>query len=898
MKNKNFKIKLYISGITFFVFCFFLSGIFNHVYALDNETVAQVLGWILSPIVWVLGKILLVVIHILVYVATFNGFITSTAVTQGWIIVRDISNMFFIAVLLVIAFATILHRENYSMKQLLPKLILMAVLVNFSKMICGIIIDFSQVIMLTFVNGFKGMGESGMVNMLGIDKLLTIDPNSDNVTTPAIVGAYILALLYIVISIVVIGTMVLVLIYRIVMLWIYIVLSPAAYLLAAFPQGKSYSSQWWTEFTKQVIVGPVLAFFIWLSLISAGSGYKGLDEINVKSDLDNAPKEITAGSTEAGTSEQMLKYMISIAMLVGGLVVSQQIGGAAGKVAGKGMDALQKGKSMGIGLTKKGVVGSAKWVGRKGLEGASTLFANREGDLGKIGKFSKNWHENLVEKRKNAKSAKWQARFKKMGMDNKTIVSVGDIADSKVGRYAKTSALAVSAGASALVGTPFLPATLALAGAAAWKGSTVYEKNKREKEKKELDKEKNSKKEKISNAKKERDMSSYDLEKEKKVKKEEIFKKTTKQEKKLGEQLSNHDIGREEYDKKMKKVSRNYKNESKKIEKEYEVRIKASIATDDFNQTIKIAKEDLKNETKKIEKDFSDGKINSSERNKKIEEQNANFNNIKLAAESEYNKNPDVIKNNQNYDKKIEKAEDEYRKNTRNIGNEKKRQNEIEQAENITKLNKDAVDSNTNFTIEEKEEKKKKLDEELQKEKANINKKHDDYYKYSSGSDQYFDELTKGTTNKDWHPNGAIMGAVEKFKKSSRKAEQIRGAINGGKSVKEFSGWYSSAGQTIDQKEKFNKLTSDDKEAEKALNKINDTLRGIRDTGTDSLSKSEKNNLKNLIEGIVAYKKGGGDTKGKLDATIEITNEIAVHGDGKDEKRTYDELKGEVIEKA
>jgi hypothetical protein len=56
---------------------------------------------------------------------------TQTPCSNGWVITRDIANMFFIVILLVIAFATILQIEQYNYKKWLPKLILMAILINF-----------------------------------------------------------------------------------------------------------------------------------------------------------------------------------------------------------------------------------------------------------------------------------------------------------------------------------------------------------------------------------------------------------------------------------------------------------------------------------------------------------------------------------------------------------------------------------------------------------------------------------------------------------------------------------------------------------------------------------------------------------------------------------------------
>lgn len=321
-----------------------------------NSSIATVMGWIITPIIYLLGRLLTVAIGILIWVAQYDDFVGSSAVEFGWVVVRDLCNMFFILILLLIAFATILRVETYNAKKLLPKLIIMAILINFSKTICGIIIDLAQVVMLTFVNSFKAAADGNFIKMLGIDSIMRIKEGGEEVTATSIIGSYILALIYILVSLVVILTMVFVLVMRMVMLWIYIVLSPFAYLLSAFPQGQKYATQWWDEFSKNVIVGPVLAFFIWLSLISASE--KGL-----VSEFDKATMELSpsASVTEAGSFDHMVKFIIAIAMLIGGLMIAQQLGGAVGRIAGRGMDALQKGK----GLAWGGIKGAADWINRK-----------------------------------------------------------------------------------------------------------------------------------------------------------------------------------------------------------------------------------------------------------------------------------------------------------------------------------------------------------------------------------------------------------------------------------------------------------------------------------------------------------------------------------------------------
>ena len=370
LKIKNKKIFTGLSLVLFLGIIFLFP---NFAHAGLGETVATVLGWVLYPIIWVLGKILIMLMYILIGVAQYNDFINSNAVTTGWTLVRDLCNMFFILILLIIAFATILKIEQYNLKTWLPKLILMAILINFSKLICGIFIDVAQVIMLTFVNAFKDMAGGNLTEMLGVTKILSFDQsNSGDVTGWTILGSIILALIFSIISVVVVLTMLVMLAMRIIMIWIYVVLSPAAYLMASFPQGQSYSQRWWSDFSKNLIVGPVLAFFIWLSFASLG-GIEGSRDINkMKAQSNSAGGEATqenfsATVTEAGSQDNMTKFIISIGMLLGGLMIAQEMGGVAGSIAGKGMAKLQ---AMGTGTMNAMTKGVKRATGVERVQNA------------------------------------------------------------------------------------------------------------------------------------------------------------------------------------------------------------------------------------------------------------------------------------------------------------------------------------------------------------------------------------------------------------------------------------------------------------------------------------------------------------------------------------------------
>ena len=310
--------------------------------------IVTVLGWIAFFLSYVVGYIATVIIDVLIWVVQFNNIINVEAVKVGWVIVRDLANMFFVLVLLVIAFATILRIESYNAKKLLPKLLIMAVVINFSKTIFGIIIDFSQVIMLTFVNGFAETGTGHFVAMFQMDKYFSMVNVSkmahESGSGLAVAAGILMGLMAMTISAIVILVLLATLIIRIILLWVYTILSPFVFLGFAFPAMQKYTGKIWEDFIKQVVVGPILAFFIWLALLTAGTSSVDLGE------KKGTGPDITTGGTQIQvTSPNALfstgnfqSYIITIALLIGGLMVTQSMGGAAGSIAGKGMDWAKK----------------------------------------------------------------------------------------------------------------------------------------------------------------------------------------------------------------------------------------------------------------------------------------------------------------------------------------------------------------------------------------------------------------------------------------------------------------------------------------------------------------------------------------------------------------------------
>ena len=101
-------IKLLAVAIPFIAIAFLIPRI-THADIGPADYIAQWIANLLFWLIQMLSRLLVVVINIMVAVAQYNNFLGATAVVKGWTIVRDISNMFFIVVQLIISFGTILR---------------------------------------------------------------------------------------------------------------------------------------------------------------------------------------------------------------------------------------------------------------------------------------------------------------------------------------------------------------------------------------------------------------------------------------------------------------------------------------------------------------------------------------------------------------------------------------------------------------------------------------------------------------------------------------------------------------------------------------------------------------------------------------------------------------------
>ena len=125
---------------------------------------AKSLGWVICPIIYGLRDMTEHFYEAIEPLLATNDSIvgqlgsTDSGLYKSWLAFRNIANIIFVILFLFIIFSQLTGWgiDNYGIKKMLPKLILVAILVNLSYIICAIAVDVSNIV----GHGIKGMLES------------------------------------------------------------------------------------------------------------------------------------------------------------------------------------------------------------------------------------------------------------------------------------------------------------------------------------------------------------------------------------------------------------------------------------------------------------------------------------------------------------------------------------------------------------------------------------------------------------------------------------------------------------------------------------------------------------------------------------------------------------------
>jgi hypothetical protein len=369
-KNKiQFK-KIFLTTILFFgvFFVFFNANFYDNTISFSScyaeeqsaQTDVEVTGnyfkQVIAAIFIAIIRVFALIINIsvslieLTLTPTFMTIITNDGIYIGWKTVRDVLNMFFIFFLLYSAFCTIFQISRYHIKSTWVMIVVMALLVNFSWPVARVMIDLSNVVVYHVV-GSSGSGPASSNGIMGkmanetqflsivlggvgtpdlVENTFKINADASNVFTSLFVGIIASALFAITV-----GMIGIILVIRIIALAVYLVFASVGFTMAAFPSTRSYANQWWTGFTKQLIIGPVVLF----GLLLAVTVLEKLNQEKLQEQMQNV-------ASQHGIVSTFLSYLVSLMIIWASVIAAQRVGSEGASFA-VGLADKAKGKLQG-----------------------------------------------------------------------------------------------------------------------------------------------------------------------------------------------------------------------------------------------------------------------------------------------------------------------------------------------------------------------------------------------------------------------------------------------------------------------------------------------------------------------------------------------------------------------
>ena len=229
----------------------------------------------------------------------------------GFDITRSFVNMALVLILIFIAFSTILRISGYETKKLLVNLIIVALLVNFAPVICGLIVDAANIAMHYFTEHLTGL--TNLVNLAktSVDrvipgwKILKTTEQIGQLAESSVLFIFNLLLIFILLMFAFLFIM------RYIAIWILVILSPLAFVCYILPATKKIWDLWWNQLIQWSILGIAAGFFLYLG-----------EQVSVELPKAIKISDELGNLSESGIFDDVLPHFVTLAFLFMGLVMA------------------------------------------------------------------------------------------------------------------------------------------------------------------------------------------------------------------------------------------------------------------------------------------------------------------------------------------------------------------------------------------------------------------------------------------------------------------------------------------------------------------------------------------------------------------------------------------------
>lgn len=307
----------------------FLSNIGSCIFWGIGSFFLKLLSWILMLSGGLLDAAIDFNLNIAVYLNNTSG------IMSVWSVVRDLANILFIFFLLWISIETILGLDDA--KKYLARIIIAAVLINFSMFFSRVIIDTSNIVALQFYSGITTSSATGTTDTVGTSVLRSLRMQtlygSESLTGKSppgwsLVVIVILASIFLLIAIYAFLNAAFMFIARVLVLVILVATSPIAVVQSILPEKmRKFHTMWWNNMWEQALVAPVFMLMLWI-VIAVASSLAPAQLSGSGSILDSIRPDGGGGVGMA----PVFNFLLLIGLLIATVKITKALSGEAGSM--------------------------------------------------------------------------------------------------------------------------------------------------------------------------------------------------------------------------------------------------------------------------------------------------------------------------------------------------------------------------------------------------------------------------------------------------------------------------------------------------------------------------------------------------------------------------------------
>ncbi len=313
-----------------------------------GQQILTIFAWVGNIVLGLFGVVLVITGYVLdisinLTVVNMKDFFDLPGIQSGWAAARDVCNIFFIFILLYAAISTMLQSAAVNARKILPMVIFVALIINFSGVVTKTVIDSSNVLAYQFyqqINPASSGATAGFsmwqrfTGILRLDKAPGVTPVIDqaklqgkvSLSDPESKGKSGKALNFFSVIVGTIGGVIIILLssflflvisfllfFRLIFLIFLYILSPFAFIAWAMPGQGGNFNKWFHHLFNQSFFAPAFLFCIYFVIkIASGQEFGNL-----------ASSVSSQGSVWGETLSMLVVYVIVMGLLIGSVFIAK-----------------------------------------------------------------------------------------------------------------------------------------------------------------------------------------------------------------------------------------------------------------------------------------------------------------------------------------------------------------------------------------------------------------------------------------------------------------------------------------------------------------------------------------------------------------------------------------------